>query len=134
MTFPMIETVNLTKYFGDLGAVQSISLSVAKGEIFGLLGPNGAGKTTTIRMLTTLSSPTSGSVYVAGHDATTEPLSVKRSIGVVPQMLNLDIESHLCGKPRIPRKTPQDAAGRSRSEDRGTSPIHRAMGEEECSR
>ncbi len=92
MTFPIIETVNLTKYFGDLGAVQSISLSVAKGEIFGLLGPNGAGKTTTIRMLTTLSAPTLGSVYVAGHDAATEPLSVKRSIGVVPQMLNLDID------------------------------------------
>jgi len=88
----MIETVNLTKYFGDLGAVQSISFSVAKGEIFGLLGPNGAGKTTTIRMLTTLTMPTSGSVSVAGHDAATEPLSVKRSIGVVPQMLNLDID------------------------------------------
>ncbi len=117
MTFPMIETVNLTKYFGDLGAVQSISLSVAKGEIFGLLGPNGAGKTTTIRMLTTLSSPTSGSVYVAGHDATTEPLSVKRSIGVVPQMLNLDIDltcaENLEYHGRLHKMQPEDRAART---------------------
>jgi ABC-2 type transport system ATP-binding protein len=88
----MIETNNLTKYFGTLGAVQSISFTVGKGEVFGLLGPNGAGKTTTIRMLTTLLSPTSGTASVAGCDVTADPLSVKRSIGVVPQMLNLDID------------------------------------------
>jgi ABC-2 type transport system ATP-binding protein len=88
----MIETTNLTKYFGSLGAVQSVSFTVGKGEVFGLLGPNGAGKTTTIRMLTTLLSPTSGTASVAGYDILSEPLSVKRSIGVVPQMLNLDID------------------------------------------
>ena len=88
----MIDTRNLTKYFGTLGAVQSISFTVGKGEVFGLLGPNGAGKTTTIRMLTTLLSPTSGMASVAGSDVITDPLSVKRSIGVVPQMLNLDID------------------------------------------
>jgi ABC-2 type transport system ATP-binding protein len=88
----MIETVNLTKYFGTLGAVQSVSLSVSKGEVFGLLGPNGAGKTTTMRMLTTLLSPTSGMALVAGYDVHADPLSVKRAIGVVPQMLNLDID------------------------------------------
>ncbi len=90
--FVMIKTTNLTKYFGALGAVQSISFSVGKGEIFGLLGPNGAGKTTTIRMLTTLLAPTSGSASVGGHDVAADPLSVKRLIGVVPQMLNLDID------------------------------------------
>jgi ABC-2 type transport system ATP-binding protein len=88
----MIETTNLTKYFGPLGAVQAVSFTVGKGEVFGLLGPNGAGKTTTIRMLTTLLSPTSGSASVAGHDVHLDQLSVKRSIGVVPQMLNLDID------------------------------------------
>jgi ABC-2 type transport system ATP-binding protein len=88
----MIDTRNLTKYFGTLGAVQSISFTVGKGEVFGLLGPNGAGKTTTIRMLTTLLSPTSGTAAVAGSDVIADPLSVKRSIGVVPQMLNLDID------------------------------------------
>lgn len=88
----MIKTSNLTKYFGSLGAVQSVDFSVGKGEVFGLLGPNGAGKTTTIRMLTTLLRPTSGTASVAGFDVASDPLSVKRSIGVVPQMLNLDID------------------------------------------
>jgi len=88
----MIETHDLTKYFGALCAVQSVNFSVGKGEVFGLLGPNGAGKTTTIRMLTTLIAPSSGSALVAGHDVISDPLNVRRSIGVVPQMLNLDIE------------------------------------------
>ena len=88
----MIETNNLTKYFGALGAVQSVNFSVGKGEVFGLLGPNGAGKTTTMRMLTTLLHPTSGTASVAGFDVASDPLKVKRSIGVVPQMLNLDID------------------------------------------
>jgi ABC-2 type transport system ATP-binding protein len=88
----MITTSNLTKYFGSLGAVRSVTLSVNKGEIFGLLGPNGAGKTTTIRMLTTLLAPSSGSATVARFDVSKEPMSVKRSIGVIPQMLNLDID------------------------------------------
>jgi ABC-2 type transport system ATP-binding protein len=88
----MITTNNLTKYFGKLGAVQSVTFSVDKGEVFGLLGPNGAGKTTTMRMLTTLLAPTSGAATVSGHDVTTDPMNVKRAIGVVPQMLNLDID------------------------------------------
>ena len=88
----MIRTDNLTKYFDTLAAVKSVSFAVSKGEVFGLLGPNGAGKTTTIRMLTTLLAPTSGSASVAGFDVTKDPLKVKRSIGVVPQMLNLDID------------------------------------------
>ena len=62
----MIETSNLTKYFGSLGAVRSVSFSVKPGEVFGFLGPNGAGKTTTIRMLTTLSLPTEGTATVSG--------------------------------------------------------------------
>jgi len=88
----MIETHELTKRFASLVAVQSVSFSIGKGEVFGLLGPNGAGKTTTIRMLTTLLSPTSGRASVAGHDVFSDQLNVKRSIGVVPQMLNLDID------------------------------------------
>ena len=88
----MIETRNLTKKFGSLAAVQSFSVTVGKGEVFGLLGPNGAGKTTIIRMLTTLLAPSSGAALVAGHDTASDPLGVKRSIGVVPQMLNLDID------------------------------------------
>ena len=112
----MIETNNLTKYFGDLGAVQSVSFSVNKGEVFGLLGPNGAGKTTTLRMLTTLLAPTSGTASVAGHDIHTDPLGVKRSIGVVPQMLNLDIDltcaENLEYHGRLHQMKPADRAAR----------------------
>jgi ABC-2 type transport system ATP-binding protein len=115
--FPMIETFDLTKRFGSLIAVKSLSLRVARGEVFGLLGPNGAGKTTTIRMLTTLSAPTSGSARVAGFDVTTDPLSVKRSIGVVPQTLNLDIDltaaENLEYHGRLHRMQADDRAGRS---------------------
>ncbi len=112
----MIETTNLTKYFGSLGAVQSVSFTVGKGEVFGLLGPNGAGKTTTIRMLTTLLSPTSGSARVAGHDVLSDQLGVKRSIGVVPQMLNLDIDltcaENLEYHGRLHKMTPPDRKAR----------------------
>lgn len=88
----MIETRNLTKNFNGLTAVKDLSFSVRAGEVFGLLGPNGAGKTTTIRMLTTLLAPTSGTAFVAGFDVTRDPLRVKTAIGVIPQMLNLDID------------------------------------------
>ena len=88
----MIETLSLSKSFGSLRAVKDVSFSVEPGQVFGLLGPNGAGKTTTIRMLTTLTLPTSGTARIAGHDIIRDPLQVKRAIGVVPQMLNLDID------------------------------------------
>jgi ABC-2 type transport system ATP-binding protein len=91
-SFPMIQTIDLSKNFGALAAVKTVNFSVEKGEVFGLLGPNGAGKTTTIRMLTTLSLPSSGTARVAGHDIINDPLSVKKAIGVIPQMLNLDID------------------------------------------
>lgn len=113
----MIETSNLTKYFGPLGAVQSVSFSAGKGEVFGLLGPNGAGKTTTIRMLTTLLTPTSGSAFVAGHDVLFDQLRVRRSIGVVPQMLNLDIDltcaENLEYHGRLHKMDPQDRDART---------------------
>ena len=88
----MIRLEGLTKHYGEIRAVHNLSFSVAKGEVFGLLGPNGAGKTTTIRMLTTLTKPTSGRAWVAGYDVVEEPLAVKRSIGIAPQHLNLDGE------------------------------------------
>jgi ABC-2 type transport system ATP-binding protein len=113
----MIETRNLSKYFDELGAVQSVSFRVGKGEVFGLLGPNGAGKTTTIRMLTTLIEPTSGTASVAGYDVASDPLLVKRSIGVVPQMLNLDIDltcaENLDYHGRLHKMKPADRAART---------------------
>ena len=81
----MIETVSLTKEYGERRAVDELSLRVEEGEIFGFLGPNGAGKTTTIRMLTGLLSPTGGKATVAGVDAASRPQAVKRIVGVLPE-------------------------------------------------
>ena len=92
MSTPALRIRGLRKAFPKVVAVDGVDLEVARGEVFGLLGPNGAGKTTTIRMLTTLLAPSSGAASVAGHDVTSNPLGVRRSIGVVPQMLNLDID------------------------------------------
>ncbi len=80
----VIETVGLTKYYGDTVAVDHLDLSVGRGEIFGLLGPNGAGKTTTILMLLGLTDPSSGHARVLGLDPTREALEVKRRVGYLP--------------------------------------------------
>ncbi len=88
----IIEVRNLTKYYGDLLAVDHISFEVHRGEIFGFLGPNGAGKTTTQRMLTTLLEPTEGRIIINGHDITRDAYPVKRQIGLVPEESNVYIE------------------------------------------
>lgn len=82
-----IEVEDLYRYFGEIKAVDGITFSVEKGEVFSLLGPNGAGKSTTISILTCLLHPTKGSASVMGHSVTDDPRSVKESIGVVPQEL-----------------------------------------------
>ncbi|MBK7998346.1 MAG: ABC transporter ATP-binding protein [Verrucomicrobia bacterium] len=80
----MIELKNIVKRFGDLVAVNDISLSVGRGEFFAVLGPNAAGKTTTIKILTGLIKPTSGTAVVAGYDVQTQPLEVRRRLAYVP--------------------------------------------------
>ncbi len=87
---PAIHTISLTRKFGQLTAVDQVTLTVGHGHIFGLLGPNGAGKSTTIKMLTTLLDPTSGSATVAGFDIVRQPAQVRRRIGYVPQMVSAD--------------------------------------------
>src|SRR5579864_5224831 len=87
-----IEVDKLTKQFGDLIAVDAVSFTVEDGEIFGLLGPNGAGKTTLIRMLTTLTPPTSGVARVAGLDIVKEANAVRHVLGVIPQAFTSDPE------------------------------------------
>ncbi len=84
-----IIVTDLTKYWGQIKAVDGISFNVSDGEVFGFLGPNGAGKTTTIKMLVGLTKPTSGSATVAGYDIIEEPTEVKKRIGVVPESSNL---------------------------------------------
>lgn len=88
----MIQLDNLSKTYGSIHAVSELSLSIARGEVFGLLGPNGAGKTTTIKMLTLLARPTSGSAAIDGLDIATDQMEIKRRISVVPQENNLDRE------------------------------------------
>ncbi|MBR2328904.1 MAG: ABC transporter ATP-binding protein [Clostridia bacterium] len=80
-----IETVSLCKRYGDRTAVDGLSLTIKKGELFSLLGVNGAGKTTTIKMLTCLTSPTSGEGLIMGSSITKDPAAVKRLIAVSPQ-------------------------------------------------
>jgi ABC-2 type transport system ATP-binding protein len=80
----MIELVHLVKRFGELTAVDDLSLTVQKGEFFAVLGPNAAGKTTTIKILAGLIKPTSGTVRVAGFDVQTHPLEVRRRLAYVP--------------------------------------------------
>ena len=90
MTAPAVEALDLVKTFGDTLAVDRVSFSVPQGAVLGMLGPNGAGKTTTVRMLTTMSRPTSGTARVAGHDVLTEPEAVRRNMGLTGQAATVD--------------------------------------------
>ena len=111
----IIKTENLTKKFDDFTAVDSVSFSVKKGEVFGFLGPNGAGKTTTIKMLISLLNPTKGTADIAGFDIIKERDNVRKNIGVVFQepaldteltgRENLDFHSRMYGLDREKRKT-----------------------------
>ena len=89
MTREIIETNQLTKKFGDFTAVDNISFSVSKGEIFGFLGANGAGKTTAMKMLCGLLLPTSGSAAVAGYDVYSQSEKIKLNIGYMSQKFSL---------------------------------------------
>ncbi len=83
---------SVTKKYGAITAVDNLNLEIPKGEFFGLLGPNGAGKTTTVRMLSTLTAPTGGSIFVDGRQVDRNLTEIKAKIGVVPQHMNLEIE------------------------------------------
>jgi ABC-2 type transport system ATP-binding protein len=87
---PAVEAIDLVKRFGDNLAVDRISFAVPQGTVLGVLGPNGAGKTTTVRMLTTMSRPTSGTGRVAGHDIVQDPDAVRRSMGLTGQVATVD--------------------------------------------
>lgn len=85
-----IEAIDLVKRFGDHTAVGGISFTVPQGTVLGLLGPNGAGKTTTVRMMTTLTEPTSGTARVAGFDVRRDPEQVRRHMGLTGQAATVD--------------------------------------------
>src|SRR5437867_837496 len=84
-----VVTDHLLKRFGDFIAVNDVSLTVDRGEIFGFLGPNGAGKSTTIRILCGLLRPTSGTALVGGFNVNTDPESIKQNIGYMSQKFSL---------------------------------------------
>jgi len=112
----LIETQNLTKKFGVLTAVDSVSLNVSEGEVFGFLGPNGAGKTTTVRMLCCLISKTAGAARIGGYEVgnDSDSLEIRKMIGLVPDNVglyealsaykNLDIYGRLYGCTETKRK------------------------------
>ena len=89
MSEPAVDIRELTRRFGVLTAVSSLTLQINRGEVFGLLGPNGSGKTTTIRMLCGLLEPTSGTAVVAGIDIRAAPERVKTQIGYMSQRFGL---------------------------------------------
>lgn len=111
---PAIEMIDLCKSFGKFQAVDHLSLTVRRGEIFGLLGPNGSGKTTTINMISGLSVPTSGEVRVIGYDVRRQSRQVRQILGSVPQetalyeeltaWANMDFHADLFGIPRKEKK------------------------------
>ena len=112
----MIETENLSKRFGALTAVDSVSINVGEGEVFGFLGPNGAGKTTTVRMLCCLISKTEGEARIGGYEVGNDgdSLKIRKMIGFVPDNVglyealsaykNLDIYGRLYGCPDAQRR------------------------------
>jgi len=105
----MIHVENLTKYYGDVCAVDQIDFDIPGGEILGLLGPNGAGKTTTLRMLTGYLKPTSGTVRVKDFSIERQPLEIKKILGYLPEsaplyheMLVFDYLNYVAGIREIP--------------------------------
>jgi ABC-2 type transport system ATP-binding protein len=85
----MIETSNLTKHFGSLVALDSLTLSIGPGEVFGFIGPNGAGKTTTMRILSCLTRPDAGTAKVCGFDTRTHGDDIRKCIGYMPDFLGV---------------------------------------------
>ena len=112
-----IEANNLVKHYGEVKALDGLSLKVEQGSVFGLLGPNGAGKTTTVRVLTTLLTPDSGSAFVSGVDVINDPVHAREIMGLSGQ--NATVDENLTGVEnlvmlgrlfRLPRKEANEKA------------------------
>lgn len=85
----MIKTIDLTKKYGDLFAINSIDLELEKGDLFGFIGPNGAGKTTTMRIISTLLQPSWGEAYIDGNSIYTNPKEIRRLVGYMPDFFGV---------------------------------------------
>jgi ABC-2 type transport system ATP-binding protein len=133
----MIQLNGLSKHYGSVKAVDELSLSIKKGEIFGLLGPNGAGKTTTILMLLGLVEPSGGSLKVCGLNPTTQPIAVKQKVAYMPDSLgfyedltakeNLRYIARLSGKSDHEVEKALEWVGLSEVKDKKTQTFSRGM-------
>lgn len=85
----MIKTINLTKKYGDMFAIEAIELDLEAGDLFGFIGPNGAGKTTTMRIIATLLEPSWGEAYVCGNSIYTKPKEIRRLVGYMPDFFGV---------------------------------------------
>ncbi len=85
----MIRTQGLTKVYGQLRAINNLTLDLQRGDVFGYIGPNGSGKTTTMRILATLLQPTWGEAYVCDHSIYTDPKKIRRLIGYMPDFFGV---------------------------------------------
>ncbi|MDW5563030.1 MAG: ABC transporter ATP-binding protein [Methanomassiliicoccus sp.] len=107
---------DLTKRYGEVTAVDHLTMSIARGEVFGLLGPNGAGKTTTMNILSTLDLPTQGAVSVGGYDVATEGQEIRELIGVCMQ--SSSVLPHLTGRENVELFAGLHALGRKEARER----------------
>jgi ABC-2 type transport system ATP-binding protein len=116
----LISVNNLSRYYGDFGAVQNISFDIKRGEILGFLGPNGAGKSTTMQMITGTLAPTTGQISVGGYDLLDDPLKAKAALGYLPEQpplyREMVVEEYLqfCAKlHHVPRRKVKNAVDRA---------------------
>jgi len=116
----LISVKNLSRYYGDFGAVQNISFDIKRGEILGFLGPNGAGKSTTMQMITGTLAPTTGQISVGGYDLLDHPLKAKAALGYLPEQpplyRDMVVEEYLqfCAKlHHVPRRKVKNAVDRA---------------------
>lgn len=131
----MIKTIDLTKRYGNVTAVDGLNLTVEQGELYALLGVNGAGKTTTIKILSCLTAPTSGDALLGGKSVCTDRAAVKALIGVSPQETavapNLTVEENLelmGGAHGFSRKKQKQKAGQMAKEFDLTAVLHKRAG------
>ena len=118
----IIKMEQLTKIYDDKAAVDQLSLSITKGEIFGLLGPNGAGKSTTILMLLGLVEPTRGSVNVCGFNSLTQPSEVKKKVGYLPD--NLGFYQNMTGLENLMFTAALNGLNKTEAEQKAISLLH----------
>src|SRR5947209_9401547 len=114
-----IEAAGLTKRYGDMTALDAFDLDVPRGSVCSLLGPNGAGKTTAVRLLTTLADPDGGNALVAGHDIRTDPVAVRRAIGLAAQ--DATVDGLLTGRENLVMIGELHHLGRSRAKERAVA-------------